>query len=181
MTNAQIIATVCIAKGIYTHEQINSMAEIPVHTYQYWKAIGYQVRKGEKAAIKTRLWKMAKTQNIDDDPEKEKTPKLILVKSYLFTLSQVEKIQGKPEKKSAQKKTSSATPEKSAQKETSSAPQIVSAQEIEKLTEKSSGTSKEAALILEKTGYKCTDAFAKGYAADIMARFGKSLEEYFAA
>ena len=71
--------------------------------------------------------------------------------------------------------------EQSAQEKTSSAPQIVSAQEIEKITEKSSGTSKEAALILEKTGYKCTDAFAKGYAADIMARFGKSLEEYFAA
>lgn len=31
----------------------------PIHTYQVWKALGYQVRKGEKAITKFMIWKYA--------------------------------------------------------------------------------------------------------------------------
>lgn len=104
MTNTQIIERECIENKLFTAEQLAKMAEIPVHTYQYWKSIGYQVRKGEKAAIKTKLWKQTA---VKDSNGNITANKMILATAALFTWLQVDKIEAETEK-SAQKKTSSA-------------------------------------------------------------------------
>ena len=61
MTNNEIIYSEAIAAGIYTQEQADAILAsghaLPIHTFPEWKRLGYSVKKGEKAAIKTRLWK----------------------------------------------------------------------------------------------------------------------------
>ena len=64
MTNEEIICREAVAHGIITkaaaEAAILTGADIPLHTYAAWKSRGYQVRKGEKAAVKTSLWKRSK-------------------------------------------------------------------------------------------------------------------------
>lgn len=61
MTNNEIIYSESIAAGIYTQDQADAILSsghaLPIHTFPEWKRMGYSVKKGEKAAIKTRLWK----------------------------------------------------------------------------------------------------------------------------
>lgn len=61
MTNNEIIYSEAIAAGIYTQEQADAILAsghaLPLHTFPEWKRLGYSVKKGEKAAVKTRLWK----------------------------------------------------------------------------------------------------------------------------
>lgn len=76
-----------------------------LHTFQYWKSCGYTVKRGEHAKIITKLWKKCKevkTENVEippvlgigcDNEEKKSNAKhydYILVKSFLFSTSQVE-------------------------------------------------------------------------------------------
>jgi hypothetical protein len=73
-----------------------------VHTFQMWKHLGFKVKKNEHG-IETRLWKYNpknKKQNKEELPENadEETKKkynsgFYLAKAYLFTRSQVEKIE----------------------------------------------------------------------------------------
>lgn len=118
MTNIQIITKEVIINKIMTKEEIEKVKTIPVHTYQYWKELGYQVRKGEKAAIKTKLWKQITVKTEDGGSAQ----KLILAAAALFTWKQVDKIEAEtsaPKKKtaSAQKKTSSAKTKKALTKQ----------------------------------------------------------------
>ena len=85
MTNAQIILGEQIRlqeEGIlkYTGRMIEAVdmegneIEIPeiqpIHTYQAWKKLGYQVKKGEKCVAKFAVWKwLAKRQKTDDKKE----------------------------------------------------------------------------------------------------------------
>ena len=93
MTNAEIIYNEAIINGIYTEDEaieILSMGiNLPIHTYAVWQQLGYQVQKGQKAAIKTKLWKpvIKKAKNEDEEDEQ----KMILVNAALFTAEQVEK------------------------------------------------------------------------------------------
>lgn len=93
MTNQDIICTEAIAHNIYTKEQVEAListfTDLGLHTYGDWKNLGYQVRKGEKARIKTKLWK--KTKNKETGKE-EKESKFYLCTAYLFTKDQVDKI-----------------------------------------------------------------------------------------
>lgn len=70
------------------------------HTFQYWKACGYSVKKGEHAAITCYLWKYtekAAKAEIEakalpeecEDPEHN--PRFYKVKAHLFHLGQVKK------------------------------------------------------------------------------------------
>lgn len=92
MTNIEIVASEVIANELLTKEQVEEMLEkfggLPYMTYQEWRYKGYQVKKGSKAVIKTKLWKKVKNKEENDE---EKTSKFILVPASLFGFDQVEK------------------------------------------------------------------------------------------
>ena len=81
MTNSEIILSEMNLRGI-TEE---------VNTFASWKAQGYSINKGEKAAFKTKIWKPVKLKDKETGERAEKAT-LILVDACFFTLSQVTKI-----------------------------------------------------------------------------------------
>lgn len=93
MTNLEIVANEVITRELLTEEQVEEMigkfGALPYKTYQEWKHSGYQVKKGSKAIIKTRLWKKVKEKKENED-DKDST-KFILVPASLFGTDQVEK------------------------------------------------------------------------------------------
>ena len=70
----------------------------PIHTYQAWKTLGYQVRKGEKAIAKFTIWKYTEKKAKEDTPEiavKEGDVikrNMFMKTAAFFKMSQVEKI-----------------------------------------------------------------------------------------
>ena len=92
MTNQDIIIQEAIVNEIFTEEEIKktleSGRELPLHTYTAWIARGYKVKHGERAAVKTKLWK-CRTKTNEDGTD---TRTMYLVKAALFTKDQVEKI-----------------------------------------------------------------------------------------
>ena len=115
MTNAMIIAAEQIQlqkEGILkytgkyidvvgTDGMITKVLEIqPIHTYNGWKARGYQVKKGEKAIAKFPIWKYvakvsketAEVFDPDDTDHIEGTGKMIMKMSAFFTDEQVEEV-----------------------------------------------------------------------------------------
>lgn len=81
----------CNAEIITSEKILNNITE-EVHTYAKWQSLGFQVKKGEKAIIKTMLWKKVKSKNKDTENVEEETSNFHLVKASLFSKSQVEKI-----------------------------------------------------------------------------------------
>ena len=79
MTNQEIILGECLLNGI----------EEPVNTYAGWKACGYHVKRGEKAAFCCQIWKPCQVKSKRKDTDGETVRKLILVKAYFFAASQV--------------------------------------------------------------------------------------------
>lgn len=66
-----------------------------IHTFANWKALGYSVKKGEKAVAKFPIWKhTTKTVTDENDEEKERTAMYMKTASF-FKMSQVEKIEKK--------------------------------------------------------------------------------------
>ena len=63
----------------------------PIHTYQEWKELGYQVKKGEHAVAKFAVWKPTKQKKTDEDKVEAK-PIFFLANASWFKSSQVEKI-----------------------------------------------------------------------------------------
>ena len=65
-----------------------------IHTFQYWKANGYRVRKGEKAVARFAIWKRtAEKETKTQEGEPVIIPaKMFLKESCFFSASQVEKI-----------------------------------------------------------------------------------------
>ena len=92
MTNNQIILNAAVAEGLFTEDEAIAILEsgrrLPLHTYQEWKRLGYQVKKGAKAALTVALWKCKK--NVDKETGEEEE-KMFLRKAHLFTFDQVEK------------------------------------------------------------------------------------------
>lgn len=93
MTNLEIVANEVITRELLTEEQVEEMigkfGALPYKTYQEWKYSGYQVKKGSKAIIKTKLWKKVKEKKENEDDKD--TTKFILVPASLFGADQVEK------------------------------------------------------------------------------------------
>lgn len=81
MTNEAIIMQAKALNGI----------EEECHTYNRWKAMGYQVRKGEHAAFKATIWKHGKKKVETEDGEEEQGRMFMKAASF-FTASQVDKI-----------------------------------------------------------------------------------------
>ena len=73
--------------------------EVPeaIHTFQTWKALGYVVRKGEKAIAKFPIWKYVNGKKTDDEEnessEKVGSGKMFMKTSAWFSASQVEPIE----------------------------------------------------------------------------------------
>ena len=61
MTNSEIIYREAIAAQLYTPEEAAAIfaerGQLPLHTFQEWKARGFSVKKGEHAALVCQLWK----------------------------------------------------------------------------------------------------------------------------
>lgn len=118
MSNVEIIIGEGIQTGLYTQAEMEAFAEqngyLQINTFQGWKKLGYTVKKGEKAIIKTRLWRMTKYKNIAEnqmdgtetvidltkpgahEQEQKKNEQKVnhyyLTEAALFDISQVEKV-----------------------------------------------------------------------------------------
>ena len=71
------------------------MEPVEIHTYAHWKALGYQVKRGEKAVASFTIWKSGKGKS-EPNPEApeenlEKTHMFMKLSSF-FTPDQVEAI-----------------------------------------------------------------------------------------
>ena len=65
----------------------------PIHTYQTWKALGYQVKKGEKAVAKFAVWKYTTGKKKQETEEEAQERGHCFMKTAAwFTDEQVEKI-----------------------------------------------------------------------------------------
>lgn len=82
MTNIEIIQM----------EKINNKLhpDTELHTYKIWQSLGYQVKKGEKAIVSTKLWKNV---DVTDKKTGKKEQKMILCNASLFSYEQVKKIE----------------------------------------------------------------------------------------
>lgn len=60
-----------------------------IHTYQTWKKLGYQVKKGQKAKASFPIWKYVEKKSKDDE---EPESKMFMKKAAWFTFEQVEPI-----------------------------------------------------------------------------------------
>ena len=108
MTNEQIIQQAAVASGLFTQETVDTFAaegvRLPLHTYQEWRRLGYQVKQGEKAVLVVNLWRFSKVAVDTEDSAREQEAehatgeRAYTAKAHLFLGSQVEKIQGKPKK-----------------------------------------------------------------------------------
>lgn len=71
----------------------------PIHTYQVWKALGYQVRKGEKAIAKFMIWKYTEKKAKEGNTEAEEgdTVKnnMFMKMSAFFKASQCDRMEVK--------------------------------------------------------------------------------------
>lgn len=87
MTNGQIIS------NELTKLNMDPLMTI-VDTYPGWKRAGYQVKKGEKALFKTKIWKPLSKRNKKTNEEEVSEDTMFLVNAAFFLDSQVEKIKG---------------------------------------------------------------------------------------
>ena len=60
-----------------------------LHTFAAWHALGYQVKRGEKAKTKISIWKYKTTKDAETG---EEASKLFMQRAAFFTREQCEKI-----------------------------------------------------------------------------------------
>ena len=80
MTNVEIIEMAKELNGI-TEES---------HTYKRWQKMGYQVRKGERAAFKASIWKYSKKKVKTEDGDEKDESRMFKQTASFFTMSQVD-------------------------------------------------------------------------------------------
>ena len=77
-------------------EEVELREPEQIHTYARWKAMGYQVRRGEKAVAKFRVWKYAsaKKKIADDGEEAARADrgKMFMKQAAFFSASQVDPV-----------------------------------------------------------------------------------------
>lgn len=68
--NYELILAGLKDNDVYSEEEINEYIDQgtmpPVHTYKEWQRLGRQVRKGETAAMKIKIWKRKKWTSKED-------------------------------------------------------------------------------------------------------------------
>lgn len=66
----------------------------PIHTYQTWKSLGYQVKKGEKAVAQFPIWKYTKKKSKDmSEDEAQENGYCFMKLSSWFKAEQVQKME----------------------------------------------------------------------------------------
>lgn len=103
MTNETLIYNAAIQQGLFTADEAQAILEtgrrLPLHTYAEWAALGYQVKRGEHAALKMQLWKPRKGKRHDPeaDEAQQEAPEsragFFLATAHLFLGTQVERKQ----------------------------------------------------------------------------------------
>lgn len=98
MKNVELVTAAAIAEGLYTMEEalqaIQKDGCLPLFTFGEWKQRGYQVKKGSKAILRCKLWKLTKDKKEADQEEEAPRPQVWrLVNAYLFAPDQVKKIE----------------------------------------------------------------------------------------
>lgn len=77
-------------------EEINVPEVEDIHTYAKWKELGYQVRKGEKAIARFKIWKYTKgKKKAETEEEAIQKGYCFLKTASFFKASQVDKIENK--------------------------------------------------------------------------------------
>lgn len=67
----------------------------PIHTYQVWKSMGFQVKKGEKNIAAITIWKAGKSKKQEAEGEaeaKDAETRMFMKTAHFFKLSQCEKV-----------------------------------------------------------------------------------------
>ena len=65
----------------------------PIHTYQRWKELGYQVQKGQKAVARLSIWKYAvKKMQSEDGVKEQPETRMFMKTAAFFSFSQVEAV-----------------------------------------------------------------------------------------
>ena len=107
MTNAMIVlleSVKLMEQGKIKGSGIKGMTldgkeiELPetIHTYQVWKQLGYQVKKGSKAVAQFPIWKYTSKREKDETEEQAQEKGHCFMKlSSWFTAEQVEKMEDK--------------------------------------------------------------------------------------
>ena len=72
-------------------EEVEVAEPEPIHTYQKWKELGYQVQKGEKAIAQFTIWKHVTKKAKNEGEEDEQ--KMFMKKASWFKFSQVAPIE----------------------------------------------------------------------------------------
>ena len=94
MNNEQIIRTAAINAGIFTEETaaaiLSTGRRLPLHTYQEWKRMGFQVKQGEHARLSVTLWKYRR-ETVEINGEEYESGDCYRALAHLFTADQVEK------------------------------------------------------------------------------------------
>lgn len=90
MTNAEIILGEMVVAGL-------DPLEVEVDTYIGWKRKGFQVKRGEEAVFKTRIWKPKSKAQLEKEEEQLANGEAVkyhnrmsLVPAAFFTNNQVE-------------------------------------------------------------------------------------------
>jgi len=99
MKNIDIILSDAIQHKIYTREEAAALILahgcLPLRTFAEWKKLGFSVKKGEKAALVSFIWKPKMSKKMLDDGIKEDGDSVVdyyWTKAHLFTDKQVEPI-----------------------------------------------------------------------------------------
>jgi len=74
-------------------EKMEMQEPEPIHTYQAWKSLGYQVKRGQKAKASFLIWKHTVKKSKQEQDEDEE--KMFMTKAFFFTFDQVEPIEEK--------------------------------------------------------------------------------------
>ncbi len=94
MKNEQIIFNAVVAAGIMTGAEAMAILQtgrrLPVHTYQEWRRLGYQVKQGEHAALTVVLWKY-RSETVEVDGKEVESGDCYRTTAHLFTAAQVKK------------------------------------------------------------------------------------------
>ena len=63
-----------------------------IHTYEHWKEIGYQVRKGEKAVASFQIWKYTKKGKEMPEDDAQEKGFCFMKTAFWFSQSQVDRV-----------------------------------------------------------------------------------------
>ena len=94
MNNEQVIRKAAINAGIFTEEAaaaiLSTGRRLPLHTYQEWRRMGYQVKQGEHAALTVVLWKY-RSETVEINGQEVESGDCYRTTAHLFTAAQVKK------------------------------------------------------------------------------------------